>query len=142
MRGAESESVSAHARYSGYRAPAQYIKHNKNMTNSQKGTTIGNGVTSVEKYVEQVKKELSDQLTSGVTVTFSDGTSNVKLGDGTWVTYSAQVSTNGVNMTQYYFARKVGKYFLQITATDVSGIGQAAFEKMFTVPSAETGTAS
>ena len=41
-----------------------------------------------------------------------------------------------------YFARKVGKYFLQITATDVSGIGQAAFEKMFTVPSAETGTAS
>lgn len=45
-------------------------------------------------------------------------------------------------MTQYYFARKVGKYFLQITATDVSGIGQAAFEKMFTVPSAETGTAS
>ena len=72
----------------------------------------GNGVTSVEKYVEQVKKELSDQLTSGVTVTFSDGTSNVKLGDGTWVTYSAQVSTNGVNMTQYYFARKVGRYFL------------------------------
>lgn len=252
MRGAASESVSAHARYSGYRAPAQYIKHNKNMTNSQKGTTImkriisilsvmmallcvltlascadllsttkfergtrtdeaytntsaglafvkpsgwvfytddqleqtfkvskdllkdpdamdkadvsslyefmavdsstgnnvnlvvakGNGVTSVEKYVEQVKKELSDQLTSGMTVTFGEGTSNVKLGDGTWVTYSAQVSTNGVNMTQYYFARKVGKYFLQITATDVSGIGQAAFEKMFTVPSAETGTAS
>lgn len=102
----------------------------------------GNGVTSVEKYVEQVKKELSDQLTSGVTVTFGEGTSNVKLGDGTWVTYSAQVSTNGVNMTQYSFARKVGKYFLQITATDVSGIGQAAFEKMFTVPSAETGTAS
>lgn len=43
----------------------------------------GNGVTSVEKYVEQVKKELSDQLTSGVTVTFGEGTSNVKLGDGT-----------------------------------------------------------
>lgn len=194
MRGAASESVSAHARYSGYRAPAQYIKHNKNMTNSQKGTTImkriisilsvmmallcvltlascadllsttkfergtrtdeaytntsaglafvkpsgwvfytddqleqtfkvskdllkdpdamdkadvsslyefmavdsstgnnvglvvakGNGVTSVEKYVEQVKKELSDQITDGMTVTFSDGTSNVKLGDGTW----------------------------------------------------------
>lgn len=72
----------------------------------------GNGVTSVEKYVEQVKKELSDQITDGMTVTFSDGTSNVKLGDGTWVTYSAQVSTNGVNMTQYYFARKVGRYFL------------------------------
>ena len=209
-------------KFIGYRAPAQYIKHNQNMTNSQKGTTIikriisilsvmmallcvltlascadllsttkfergtrtdeaytntsaglafvkpsgwvfytddqleqtfkvskdllkdpdamdkadvsslyefmavdsstgnnvnlvvakGNGVTSVEKYVEQVKKELSDQLTSGVTVIFSDGTSNVKLGDGTWVTYSAQVSTNGVNMTQYYFARKVGRYFL------------------------------
>ena len=74
----------------------------------------GNGVTSVEKYVEQVKKELSDQLTSGVTVTFGDGTSNVKLGDGTWVTYSAQVSTNGVNMTQYYFARKVGKIAVAI----------------------------
>lgn len=34
-------------KFIGYRAPAQYIKHNKNMTNSQKGTTIMKRIISI-----------------------------------------------------------------------------------------------
>lgn len=98
----------------------------------------GNGVTAVEKYVDQVKEEMNKQVTDGMTIAFNEGTSEVKLGNGTWVAYSAKVSANGVDMTQYYFARKVGKYFMQFTCTDVSGIGQAAFEKMFSAPAAST----
>ena len=98
----------------------------------------GNGVTAVEKYVDQVKKEIEDQVTNGMTVAFNEGTSEVQLGNGTWIAYSAKVSMNGIDMTQYYYARKVGKYFVQFTCTDVSGIGQAAFEKMFSAPAAST----
>lgn len=95
----------------------------------------------MEDWIKALKKQLEAQLSDSMSVTVSDETSEITLGNGTWTVLYTSVTSNGVQMKQYIFCRKMGTTMVSMACTDVTGVGQAYFEKLFTAIPAESATA-
>ena len=82
-----------------------------------------------KQYVDAIKSQVS-QL-SGMTVTFSDELTTVKLGEHEYTKATATTVASGVTMTQVYYLRKIDGYMSYIIVTIVSGYTAEDIEAMF-----------
>ena len=82
-----------------------------------------------KQYVDTLKSQL--QGLSGMTVTFSDELTTVKLGEHDYTKAVATTVASGITMTQVYYLRKIDNYMAFAIVTIVSGYTAEDIEAMF-----------
>lgn len=90
--------------------------------------TLTKGKTP-EEYMELLQKQLKE-MQSTLDYTFGE-IETVTLGGEEYTKLTAYASTGGVEMTQYYYSRYVGKYMASIIITDTVGTQVEDIEAMF-----------
>lgn len=103
-------------------------RSNVNITYENLAKTLASNIT-IEQYIEAVKHQMSGMV--GMTVTFTGEPETVKLGNVEFTRLLCDTTTNGVQMKQAIYLRKVDTYMISVSATVVSGYTVADIEAMF-----------
>ena len=103
-------------------------RSNLNITYENLAKTLATNIT-VEQYIEAFKQQMSGMV--GMTVTFTGEPETVKLGNVEFTRLLCDTTTNGVQMKQAIYLRKVDSYMISVSATIVSGYTVAEIEAMF-----------
>lgn len=103
-------------------------RSNVNITYENLAKTLASNIT-IEQYIEAVKHQMSGMV--GMTVTFTGEPETVKLGNVEFTRLLCDTTTNGVQMKQAIYLRKVEGYMISVSATVVSGYTVADIEAMF-----------
>ena len=91
----------------------------------------GTAFTDLDKSIEASIDEVKSQYASlGWTVEVGEE-KDAKLGANTFKGYGIKVAADGLEMMQYMYFAKTGKYVECLACTSVSGMSQADFEAMF-----------
>ena len=103
-------------------------RSNLNITYENLAKSLATNIT-VEQYIEVFKQRMSG--TVGMTVTFTGEPETVKLGNVEFTRLLCNTTTNGVQMKQAVYLRKIDTYMISVSVTVVSGYTVAEIEAMF-----------
>lgn len=91
-------------------------------------TRSGSSNITTAQYFNAVKTQLMSQTSVNYTI---GETSTAKIGAETYDVLSLTATSNGMNLSQNMYIRKVGTYMVCITITSVDGTEMSTFEAMF-----------
>ena len=103
-------------------------RSNLNITYENLAKALATNIT-VEQYIEVFKQQMSGMV--GMTVTFTGEPETVKLGNVEFTRLLCDTTTNGVQMKQAIYLRKVDNYMISVSVTIMSGYTVAEIEAMF-----------
>lgn len=103
-------------------------RSNLNVTYENLAKALATNIT-VEQYIEVFKQQMSGMV--GMTVTFTGEPETVKLGNVEFTRLLCNTTTNGVQMKQAVYLRKIDTYMISVSVTVVSGYTIAEIEAMF-----------
>ena len=91
-------------------------------------TRSGSSNITATQYFNAVKTQLMSQTSVNYTI---GETSTAKIGAETYDVLSLTATSNGMNLSQNMYIRKVGTYMVCITITSVDGTEMSTLEAMF-----------
>ena len=103
-------------------------RSNLNVTYENLAKALATNIT-IEQYIEVFKQQMSGMV--GMTVTFTGEPETVKLGNVEFTRLLCNTTTNGVQMKQAVYLRKIDTYMISVSVTVVSGYTIAEIEAMF-----------